>query len=257
MVMQWENKWPLTDHLYRITMVTKHCTYGKLFWFSIVFTRWTFWGTISSKIGAFLRIRPLGPVEPKIDLFVHNYGGGGYETVHHRLDKSILFFWIVITTWEDNIGLYKTIDFAVVPFHGVCARTCIREWHGRFSFMGIQVQVKLRYQQSWFYLKIQLHYSLIENMKQVIDWSELGILRPNQQLVMIILVTISTHFIYVQLFLVAWYRNESSYKKSETKGIPINYTSFLKIKHVFLLSMLSEIGPRKERRAMLSFTIIW
>ena len=40
--MQLESYFPLTDHLCCVTIVTKNFTYGKLFWFLIVFTWWTF-----------------------------------------------------------------------------------------------------------------------------------------------------------------------------------------------------------------------
>ena len=68
----------------------KHLTYGKLFWFFILFTWWTFWDHCQQNWNIFTC---LTPVEPKIWplTFFNNY-----ETVRRRQVK-LYFFWFVIT----------------------------------------------------------------------------------------------------------------------------------------------------------------
>ena len=53
----------MADRFCCVTIVTMHLTYGKLFWFFIVFTRWTFWDHCQEN---WIIFTCLTPVEPKI-----------------------------------------------------------------------------------------------------------------------------------------------------------------------------------------------
>ena len=85
-----------------VTIVTKHMyTYGKLFWFLIVFTWWTFWDHCQQNWSISICFTP---VEPKTWPLTFS----SISTKRYFVERSnYTFFWIVITRGICWYGFWK------------------------------------------------------------------------------------------------------------------------------------------------------
>ena len=131
MVMEWESPCPLAfcggDRFCWVTIVTKHLTYGKLFWFLINFTWWTFWDHCQQNWSIFTC---LTPVEPKSWPLTFS----SITTKRYVVDRSNYTF--SESVWqEESVGMVfdkieATFEFDPCTNYFVTPGLLYRKWHG-------------------------------------------------------------------------------------------------------------------------------